>query len=61
MFGVTAMVDDDAPRPTEFTALTRNAYMVPLVRPVMVADGDADTASVTTVQFVELLVEYSTM
>lgn len=60
MFGVTAIVVDDAPRPTEFTALTRNAYMTPLVRPVTVADGDADTPSSNTVQEDELFVEYST-
>ena len=61
MFGVTAMVLDDAPRPTELTALTLNAYMTPLARPVTVADGEADTPSSNTVHVDELFVEYSTM
>lgn len=60
MFGVTAMEADEAPRPAEFTALTRNAYMTPLMRPVTVADGDADSPSSKAVQLDELLVEYST-
>lgn len=61
MLGVTAIVLDAAPRPTEFTALTRNAYIVPLVRPVTVADGEADTPSSNVVHDDELFVEYSTM
>lgn len=59
-FGVTAIVVEEAPRPAEFTALTRNAYMVPFVRPVTVADGDADTPSSSVVHDEELFVEYST-
>ena len=61
MFGVTAMVDDAGPRPTEFTGVTRNAYMVPLVKPETVADGAADSPSANTDHDDELLVEYSTM
>jgi hypothetical protein len=60
IFGVTAIVVDAAPWPTEFNALTRNAYIVPFVRPVTVADGDADSPSSNVVQAEELLVEYST-
>ena len=59
IFGVTLMVLDEAPRPAEFTALTRNAYMVPFTRPLTVADGDADTPSSNAVHDEELFVEYS--
>lgn len=60
MLGVAETVVENAPRPAEFTALTRNAYITPFVRPVTVADGDADVPSANVVHVDELLVEYST-
>ena len=52
-------MDEDGPRPTEFTADIRNAYIVPLVRPETVAEGVADTPSLNDVHDDELFVEYS--
>ena len=44
--GITAVdVADTAPVPTLLTALTRNVYEVPLVKPVTVADADAEVPS----------------
>ena len=60
MFGVTAIDAVAALEPTEFTALTRNAYITPFVRPVTVAYGDSDSPSANTVHEDELFVEYST-
>ena len=58
--GVTA---DDAvetvPVPATLTALTRNVYAVPLVRPVTVAEAVADVPSANVVQIVPFVEDWT--
>jgi 3-oxoacyl-(acyl-carrier-protein) synthase len=49
---------DGVPAPAEFTAATRNRWPMPLVRPVTVADVDAETPSSNVVHVEPPLVLY---
>ncbi len=59
---ITADADDDASLvPPLVTARTRNRYVVPLLRPVTVAEVATETPSLNCAHNEEPLVEYSTM
>ena len=52
---------ETAPRPTAVAALTRNEYVVPLTKPVTVADSVVDVPSSKVSQESPASDEYSTM
>jgi hypothetical protein len=60
LVGVPLAVELHAPCPTPFTAATRNAYAVPLVRPVTVAAAVVLVLSLNVVHVEPLLLEYWT-
>ena len=52
--GTAVITADGPPVPIAFAPLTRNVYVVPLVRPVTVAVSDVETPSLKVVQLSSL-------